>query len=74
MMLARPRRGLLIEALVVPLAYWIAMMVDAAALGQNVRSATPVVHYRHLQHSPQRKRWDCIAGTSFQRLSTSPAA
>lgn len=33
MMLTRPHRGLLIAALVVPLAYWIAMMVDAAALG-----------------------------------------
>ena len=31
MMLARPIRGLLGGALVVPLAYWIAMMVDASA-------------------------------------------
>lgn len=53
MMLTRPRRGLLIGALVVPLAYWIAMMVDEAALGENVRSATPVVDCRHLQQSPR---------------------
>lgn len=33
MMLTRPLRGLLIGALVVPLVYWIAMMVDATVHG-----------------------------------------